>query len=1316
MLHQTPAFLAGYFEKNAVWRRAILLILLGWGSSVFATDYHVSPSGSDVNSGTLAQPWKTLAKAVQTVRAGDTVYLHGGVYNEDLNPITSGRADAPIRFVRYQNETPTIKGYGQGGTEAVVALGYPGSLKDWTSVSYITLDGLRIEPTDASYGIALYSKNNTGIVIQNCELVCTNRTSPRNHGILVGAAQHTLVENNYIHGDWDLGIITTASPKYTIVRNNRIESPVGSCIDIQTSQGANQAMLVEGNTLTGSRTEDGIQFEPDYNLSFDEGTFRGVIIRNNVIANHAENGIDLKGSAHVVIEGNLIYNCRGDNDGSGNSGGGTGGIMKGDATHTQAHNILIRNNRIYDNLGGISIHNHGWVVVHNTLVNNNRSFLGTHTSASQIETVSSGYQGRLPGLVGVILTDSRPTSFRNTEIKNNLMGGHHQGEIAVRPGSHLAQGEVDGNLYFNADGVQTASVVSTWNWSKISHAALKQQLQAISGLRGQEAHSQVVSDPGLGLSDDRPTGSNLDFSLKSGSPAIDAALPLTRTTTAGSGRVISVVNARCFSSGYDIVPGDTLVIASSGATAQILAIDTDNQTLTVDHSLSWQANDGLTRPYEGSGPDIGALESKAAAADPVTPLSGGFSIQPARGTVPFTVSPQLQFQGGKAPHSVRWNYGDGTIATGDPSQHTYTQAGTYTLSVEVTDGAGQKLTDSETLDLVEPINAQIKSSMGKAMVVPMAVTLTSTVSGGKTPYVFRWTLDGVAVGFSEVLSLQLESGGEKQVILQATDQWGQVAKDTLILELVEPLTLQANGSLSSPTAPTIWRLNAQMQGGKAPYSVQWRWGGSTQSTAWQVNRNLGSQGQYQAICEVSDVSGQTAKDTLDVTLSDALSLVASASPAVGVAPFWVDFTSQSAGGVAPVTINWQLGNGIPIQGAQYRHQFTMPGVYAMQCTARDGQGREQSQSVQVEVLAPLSAMITASQTTGPAPLIIQLQAAGQGGKAPYDYAWTWGDGQSGETGASPQHQFTDPGTYRVQLSVRDGFNATASATLDIVVTEPQSLASVQQVLFVQSDNQQPASRLVADRWTDVIIHASGANSWKDIAFVDFWISGEGETDGTVENRGGTFSARSNYVMSLSVADGTLWVKQDEGQENWTEITGQTGSYVDARPSASQFDPSSGILKAKMKLASNVNPGNWKVTAVAYDAQRIHSEPVQSSIWVQSTQETPTAQIQVTGPNQDNLTVQLTASSQLKEIPSSLSFVDQKGQTQEIVLTGSVPGNRFTGSLKVNDKLAEGLGQFILENWALVDINGNVGDRITQGADLVIDKTPPTKPNRVSIKE
>ncbi|MBD3322279.1 MAG: DUF1565 domain-containing protein [Chitinivibrionales bacterium] len=77
------------------------------------TTFHVAADNqdsSDSNPGTAGMPFKTIQKAAQTARAGDTVIIHTGTYRECIQPFCGG--DNPGTMITYcaaQNETPVIK-------------------------------------------------------------------------------------------------------------------------------------------------------------------------------------------------------------------------------------------------------------------------------------------------------------------------------------------------------------------------------------------------------------------------------------------------------------------------------------------------------------------------------------------------------------------------------------------------------------------------------------------------------------------------------------------------------------------------------------------------------------------------------------------------------------------------------------------------------------------------------------------------------------------------------------------------------------------------------------------------------------------------------------------------------------------------------------------------------------------------------------------------------------------------------------------------------------------------------------------------------
>jgi len=75
-----------------------------------AVTYYVAPWGSDDSSGTFAAPWQTIGKAAQTMIAGDSVLIRGGIYAESVNPVNSGTPGAMITYTNYSSEEVIVEG------------------------------------------------------------------------------------------------------------------------------------------------------------------------------------------------------------------------------------------------------------------------------------------------------------------------------------------------------------------------------------------------------------------------------------------------------------------------------------------------------------------------------------------------------------------------------------------------------------------------------------------------------------------------------------------------------------------------------------------------------------------------------------------------------------------------------------------------------------------------------------------------------------------------------------------------------------------------------------------------------------------------------------------------------------------------------------------------------------------------------------------------------------------------------------------------------------------------------------------------------
>ena len=97
---------------------ACLLACVALQAGAEGADFHVSPSGNDGWSGKLAQPnksatdgpFRTLSKAAEVLRAGDTCHVGAGTYRQTLRPVRSGQKGRPITFRASAGQKPIISG------------------------------------------------------------------------------------------------------------------------------------------------------------------------------------------------------------------------------------------------------------------------------------------------------------------------------------------------------------------------------------------------------------------------------------------------------------------------------------------------------------------------------------------------------------------------------------------------------------------------------------------------------------------------------------------------------------------------------------------------------------------------------------------------------------------------------------------------------------------------------------------------------------------------------------------------------------------------------------------------------------------------------------------------------------------------------------------------------------------------------------------------------------------------------------------------------------------------------------------------------
>jgi hypothetical protein len=135
-------------------------------------DWFVSPTGNDVNPGTLAAPFATLTKAIAVVQPGQTIFMRGGTYlpSSTIRFTNSGAANARIQLLAYPGETPFLNFSNQPYGANNRGLLFPTNANYWKvqglEIGYAGDNGIKVEGSHHRFEqLLLHHNGDTGLQI-----------------------------------------------------------------------------------------------------------------------------------------------------------------------------------------------------------------------------------------------------------------------------------------------------------------------------------------------------------------------------------------------------------------------------------------------------------------------------------------------------------------------------------------------------------------------------------------------------------------------------------------------------------------------------------------------------------------------------------------------------------------------------------------------------------------------------------------------------------------------------------------------------------------------------------------------------------------------------------------------------------------------------------------------------------------------------------------------------------------------------------------------------------------------------------------------
>jgi RHS repeat-associated protein len=348
-----------------------------------------------------------------------------------------------------------------------------------------------------------------------------------------------------------------------------------------------------------------------------------------------------------------------------------------------------------------------------------------------------------------------------------------------------------------------------------------------------------------------------------------------------------------------------------------------------------------------------------------------------------------------------WGWGDGTPSDdGVTATHTYSTAGTYDVTLTVTDDVGgvSVMTRSVTVPFV---SSELASD---------AFERSETDGWGEADAGGSYTVSGGGASAASVASgsgkLSLESGASRLVALNAVSAADVQAYTTFALS--EP---PADGGTFAGFA-----LRAQT------------------SAAYEVLANMGSDGQPIATLRTG-ASSVLASYALPGASWEDGEIWAIRAEVTGANPSTVRLKVWNTEDPEPAT--WQLTETDSTAGLQGPGAIGFVGSRESSATSTTTVSFDEFEAVDPTLTTtslpplPMFTLVTDG-------LEVTLDGSGSqdvDGEIT-DYSWQWGDGTADGTGATPTHVYEASGTYTLTLTTTDADGASASVSRQVTVAGP----------------------------------------------------------------------------------------------------------------------------------------------------------------------------------------------------------------------------------------------------------------------------------------
>ncbi len=629
-----------------------------------------------------------------------------------------------------------------------------------------------------------------------------------------------------------------------------------------------------------------------------------------------------------------------------------------------------------------------------------------------------------------------------------------------------------------------------------------------------------------------------------------------------------------------------------------LSKDTNYSTLT----LTWQFGDKTTatgvtvnHTYASAGTytvTLTGVDTYGEKASATTSATIAAAVLPpvadAGGPYTGTAGKPVAFSGAgsKDPNgfalTYTWVFGDGSSGSGVSPSHTYSRAGTYTVSLTVNNGHGK----TNTATTKATIAAAVKPPVAKAGGPYTGVAgkpLTLDGSRSTDPYnytlTYSWSFGDGDSGTGVKPTHTYTAVGTYTIKLTVEDGHGNSDSATstaTITAVPEPVAAPGGPYTGTATEPVTFSGSKSTDPRGYGLTYTWEFGDKSSGTGVSPVHTYAAAGTYTVSLTVNDGHSGTDTATTKATISAYKEPVVNpGGPYTGTAMEPVSFNGSASSDPEKntLTYSWQFGDGSTASGADPTHTYAKAGTFTVTLTVTDTHGGTATGTTTATIAAYKEPVANAG---GPYAGKVGTAITFSGAKSsdpegnPLTYAWNFGDSSTG-TGVSPTHAYANAGTFNVSLTVTDTHGGTATAKTTATITAPPVAnpggpytgIPAQAIQFDGTQSYDPQGQTLTYAWN------FGDKGTSNVAQPSHTYTTAGTYTVTLTVSDATSSGSATTTATITPVVGMAILTPTAGTLTNKPTISVTGTVADATATVSVNG-----------TAATVSSGNWTASGVA----------------------------------------------------------------------------------------------------------------------------------------